>query len=263
MKKLFALARAILPRAWYVAIRKVIRDWRTATVATKILREKPLEVLSGPFRGMQFVSAASFGAFLPPLIGSYESELHPVIQTSIARGYDLVIDVGAAEGYYAVGLARAMPRVRVLAYDIDANARALCAELAKKNGVSDQVEIRTEATPEVLNEAIHGRCLLICDSEGYEDELLDPARLPKLAGCDVLVEFHDFIRAGVGQRITERLRPTHDVKIIEAVLRDAEPALAVAPFLSRRDAAFACDELRPPGMKWGWFTAKQMETKSA
>lgn len=257
MKKLFALARAILPRALYVGIRKEIFRRRTVAVFQKILRRKPLEVFSGPFRGMAFIPEGSFGAFLPLLIGSYESELHVILQEIVAREYDLIIDVGAAEGYYAVGLARAIPQARVLAYDIDPKARELCARLATKNAVADRVEIRTEANAQVLDAMISGKSLLICDCEGYEDELVDPAHLPKLANCDLLVEFHDFILPGVSQRITERLKSTHEVEIITAVPRTPEPALAVAPFLSRRDAAFACNELRPPGMQWGWFTARQ------
>lgn len=256
MKRLFALARAILPLSWYIGIRKAIRDRRTAAVAKKILAQRPLEVLSGPFGGMAFVSATSFGAYLPPLVGTYEMELHPLLQKIITAGYERILDVGAAEGYYAVGLARAMPRVRVLAYDIDPKARELCAQLAAKNGVADRVELRAEASATTLDSAAEDRCLLICDCEGYEDELIDPARFPRLAECDVLVEFHDFIRPGVGQRITARLAPTHTAEIIDAVARPAEPVLAAAPFLSRRDAIFAGDEFRPPGMQWGWFASK-------
>lgn len=46
---------------------------------------------------------------VPNLVGSYESELHLQIEQLILERPQVVIDVGCAEGYYAVGLAQRLP----------------------------------------------------------------------------------------------------------------------------------------------------------
>jgi hypothetical protein len=58
-----------------------------------------------------------------------------------AEGLDCVIDVGCAEGYYAVGMARRMPATRVLAFDLDLNTQRVCTELIAKNKVTDRVTV--------------------------------------------------------------------------------------------------------------------------
>ena len=86
-----------------------------------------LEVLNGPFKGMKYPEFLSLGSTLiPKLIGSYEAELHPIIDEIIACGYEEIWDVGCAEGYYAVGLALMSPTSKIRAYDIDIHSRKAC-----------------------------------------------------------------------------------------------------------------------------------------
>ena len=99
-------------------------------------------VLSGPFEGMKYGSVISqCSLHYPKLLGSYESELHPWIQQVRDCTYEIVVDVGAAEGYYAVGIARLMPATKVIAYELDPGAREQLKKLASLNGLSRQVEI--------------------------------------------------------------------------------------------------------------------------
>ena len=59
----------------------------------------------------------------------------------VALGHSTVLNIGCAEGYYAVGLARRMPQARVLAFDINRTAQDTCRALAAKNGVADRVQV--------------------------------------------------------------------------------------------------------------------------
>ena len=61
----------------------------------------------------------------------------PIIEDIVTKAYALIIDVGSAEGYYAVGLARRLPKARVLARDANPKAQALCAALAAANDVAE------------------------------------------------------------------------------------------------------------------------------
>src|SRR5919106_5511514 len=78
-------------------------------VARRVADELGLTVRSGPFAGLRYVDAA-VGApdradCLPAkLLGSYERELHHAVERQLEVGFSTIVNVGAAEGYYALGL---------------------------------------------------------------------------------------------------------------------------------------------------------------
>src|SRR3982751_3241860 len=63
-------------------------------------------VLHGPFAGLRYpADAVQSRHSVPMLLGSYERELHAIVDSVLLDSYNRVVDVGCAEGYYAVGLA--------------------------------------------------------------------------------------------------------------------------------------------------------------
>lgn len=185
--------------------------WRQQLVLNAFLRHHGPRIWSGPFQGMDYVGASSEGALLPRLLGSYEHELHPHLLAFAAEGLDCVIDVGCAEGYYAVGLARLMPGVTVHAHDIDERALAACRALADQNGVGDRVILGGEFRPQDFQAFAGRRALVMLDAEGAELDVLRPDLAPALAGFSLIVETHDIYRPGALATITERFAPTHDI----------------------------------------------------
>jgi precorrin-6B methylase 2 len=129
----------------------------------------------------------------------------------VAGGIECVIDVGCAEGYYAVGLARIAPDATVYAYDIDEKARAACAELAARNGVTDRVAIGGAFAPDGFEAFAGRRTLVLVDAEGAEVDILQPALSPALAGMDIIVETHDLYRPDALATMLERFSATHDI----------------------------------------------------
>ncbi len=63
-------------------------------------------IAAGPFAGMRYLDASSGSVLGAKLLGCYEAELHGVVREVCAMQPDVVVDVGAAEGYYAAGFAR-------------------------------------------------------------------------------------------------------------------------------------------------------------
>src|SRR5262249_39474913 len=133
----------------------------------------------------------------PKLVGSYETEIQPFVRRILQTDYRALLDVGCAEGYYAVGFAARMPLVHVYAFDIDPEARRLCAELAQKNGVLDRIDIRERCDPEALRYLPITGALIVSDCEGYEQDLLRPDLVPDLRFADVLVELHEGLIPGI------------------------------------------------------------------
>ena len=62
-------------------------------------------VASGPFKGTRYGELSFFSAYIPKLLGIYERELWGLIEAICESGPTLVVDIEAAEGYYAIGLA--------------------------------------------------------------------------------------------------------------------------------------------------------------
>lgn len=200
-----------------------ISRWRQQIILNAYLREHGAVVYGGLFKGMDYVSRASEGALLPRLLGTYESELHPHLQAIAAKGLDCVVDVGCAEGYYAVGLARLLPEVTVHAHDIDEAARFACAELAAKNEVAERVIVGGEVRPDGFQAYAGRRTLVLVDAEGAEVDILDPAQSPALAGMSLIVETHDIYRAGALETLTARFAATHQIQRIDQAAKVYDP----------------------------------------
>lgn len=228
---------------------RILAIWRSTLIANTFIARHGVTVLNGPFAGMKYVAQATEGALAPRLLGTYESELHPHLEKMSRAGLECVIDIGCAEGYYAVGLARLLPAARVYAYDIDAKARAACAELAASNGVADRVHVGGEFRPEDFEEFAGRNTLVIMDAEGAEDDVLIPERAPALAGMRLIVETHDVFRRGVMQRLIERFSPTHDIEVVRQGPKTA-PMPAWLGELGHLDQLLAVWEWRSAPTPW-------------
>lgn len=205
-------------------------------------------VQAGPFAGMRLGRTAT-GSHVPKRLGTYEQELHPWVERLVAAGYRRVIDVGCGEGFYVVGLALRLPAAQVHGFDISTVALQQCRAAAEVNGVSDRVQLDGECTPGRLAELAGPGCLVVVDAEGAEDALIAGPAVPALRDTDLLVELHDFASPGVEERLTERLRHTHDLTFVDLAPREAsgQPLLTR---LSAADRARALDESRVPGQRW-------------
>ena len=232
-----------------------LAKWRSELIANTLTNRSGSVVLSGPFQGMNYGVRASEGSRAARLIGSYEASLAPVIEDIVARAYDLVVDVGCAEGYYAVGLARRMPGARVLARDANPKAQELCAALAALNDVGNRVDIGGQMDHTDFDICKTARTVVICDIEGAEVELLDPVRAPGLLAADILVEAHDCIMPGLAALITQRFVATHVVRQIGRKLDDSGlPAWMES--LSDLDRLIALWEWRGGPTPWLWMERK-------
>ena len=204
---------------------------------------------------MAYASRAVGSAVVPKLVGSYEQELHGVLAEILQTPYTIVVDVGCAEGYYAVGLARALPAAQVYAFDLDLEALRLCGAIADANGVSERVHIAGKCDPATLGSLLAGRALVVSDCEGYERDLLDVERAPGLRYADILVELHDAISPGLTPELLARFAPTHDTRIIDSAPRDGCD-YACLEFLPIARRHLAVSEFRPPGQQWAFLRAK-------
>ena len=211
-------------------------------------------VMGGPFEGLFYVEVAVGSAIHPKIIGSYERELNAAIEAVIARAgaYSMLVDIGGAEGYYAVGLARRCPALRVQVFEGEARGRELCQQMARANGVQDRLTIEGYCDVPALQRALAPNALVICDCEGSEVDLLVPDQVPALASAELIVELHPFVRAGATETILARFRATHEATLIDSGQR-APADYPVLQSLRPRDQKQALSEQRPQSMQWVWL----------
>jgi hypothetical protein len=224
---------------------------------------KDLTVLDGPFKGMVYGDFAHGSPIMPKILGIYESELHSWVHDAIATNYDCVINVGCAEGYYAVGFAYAKPGIEVFAFDTATITDEFVGRLATLNNLQKNVHKAGLCSPSDL-EAIaaqHARTLLFIDIEGFEDALLDIERAPSLRRCDIIVETHDGFNQGVTRRLIERLWPTHKFELISG-LEDEDRTIPDIVQERIADPSFArmfVSEFRGMPELWVRFTARSAQ----
>ena len=121
------------------------------------------------------------------------------------------------------------------------------------NGVASCISIHGAVTAAGLQPFLQTeRVFVVCDCEGCEFELLDPATAPGLRTATIIVELHDFLDDRISSAISRRFRETHEIQIISSSIRDPRTYPELDGF-SDADAALAVSESRPGPMEWAWM----------
>src|SRR5215472_7181256 len=219
-------------------------------------------VQTGPFKGLIYalpgIGAEQIYHYggVPKLLGCYEAELHGIFTAAVIKGYDTVMNIGCAEGYYVAGLARLFPRTHVFAFDIDDAARLLCGETARANGVLSRVTLLGECVPADFDRLASGRTLVLCDCEGAELQVLRPDLARALASCDVLVELHPHVDASIATEIPARFATTHVTTLLQGEPRDPAAFPTLRGYRPRWQR-MAVSEFREGMGDWAFFASKE------
>ena len=236
---------------------RLLSKWRSVLIQNTFLKNEGTKVLKGPLAGLDFLESSAEGCHVAKLLGCYEQPLHPHMQKILLGQYTKIINIGCAEGYYAVGFARAVPNLISLAFDIDNSAQNACRQLARKNNVSNRVEIGGRFEPKDFEKYADEAALIFCDIEGGEQELLDPRLSPSLRQLDIIVESHECLRPGITQTLISRFDTTHELELVEdSGLRQLEDLPDWFHKLSHLDQLLATWEWRSGPTPWLVMTAK-------
>jgi hypothetical protein len=213
------------------------------------------KVLSGPFEGLQYsILEAAGSVLIPKILGTYEDELHAVLDVIGKRDYSEIIDIGCAEGYYCLGLALKIPAAKMYAYDTDAYARALCKQNIRINNLCNRVSVRKAMDPAQLAAfPFTGKGLIICDCEGYELELFNLSAVKNLSNCDLLIELHDCDYPGLSASLLPLFEQTHKLTLVQS---NPDKKVADYPFLQQHKQVISdsmLDERNGVIMYWAFL----------
>jgi hypothetical protein len=182
-------------------------EWTVDQINSRLFELFGNVVQSGPFAGILIGEEVAWkdGNIGLKLMGVYEHELHPHIAKLISKQPSNIVNIGCAEGYYAVGMAYAIPGATVTAIDINGKSLELCAANAMRNRVADHVITNQKSfKPQETN-------AMIVDCEGCELELFTNSMCLRLQNCDLIVECHN---EGIINKLVNRFKNTHDIELV-------------------------------------------------
>ncbi len=209
-------------------------------------------------------SVANCSVLTPKLLGTYESELH--VWLGQLPVFDLVIDIGAAEGWYAVGFLHRRLAQKVVAFEMaEAGRKNLLANVRRNAVPPDRIEIRGECTVAGLQTLLSSlpadpdfRLLIISDCEGFEGKLLDIQTLKLCPNAFFLIETHDYFVPGVRAGLAKALAMTHAVADLRPTRRRRQDISPNVPWLFRLPiiSRLLMSERRCPDIGWLVATPK-------
>ena len=194
---------------------RLLSKWRSVLIQNTLLKSQGTVVMQGPLAGLDFLPQSAEGCHIAKLLGCYEQPLQPFIEEAIASAYPTILNIGCAEGYYAVGMARRMSNTQVLAFDLNPKAQEDCATLAQKNGVSGRIKVGALFRPEDFQIYANQKVLVLSDIEGAEKELLNPEVAQALKGMDLIIESHECLISGITQTLIDRFKYTHNITVVQ------------------------------------------------
>jgi hypothetical protein len=222
-------------------------------------KQSKLKIMQGPFQGMKF-DVPDFNTAM--LVGTWELELVECVDQLNCIAPSAIICIGAAEGYYAIGMAIRFPDLKVIAYEEQEKYLKFLTDLAESNGVNNVIP-RGKCAPADIENTINEsglKPLIICDVEGFEIELLDPQISPGLKSAYILVELHDMYVTRCEETLLDRFEKSHTSKIIygrNRLVSDLPERLRFLRFFSTTSTLVnLMNEGRPYPMKWLWLKPK-------
>lgn len=188
-----------------------IRHPVNALVTAAIYRAARHTVVSGPFAGMVL---SGDRPHLPYILGTQELEIHECIVKLVALRFDKIVNVGAADGYYAVGMGVRCQSAAIEAFEADVSLHQKLLAAATTNGVAARMKVLGRCSQSDLASAVSpgSLTLLIVDIEGGELDVLGAKSVEYLKDAFVLVETHDVLRPRCSETLSRLFSGTHAVE---------------------------------------------------
>jgi hypothetical protein len=211
----------------------------------------------GIFQGLQLVESTWWGSGdrAGMLLGLYEREVAEWLSGRPAGSK--LIDVGAADGFYAVGAVACLSFDYAYCFESSQEGRLIIPENAQLNGVEQLVDVRHTCTPTSLLGLVHehnlnnSRTVILIDIEGGEWDLLAPDVLTAVAACTLIVELHEFDR-GAQERLAtllEHARENFSATFLRTGARNPNIFPEISDW-SDDDRWAICSEGRECQMRW-------------
>jgi hypothetical protein len=239
-----------------IGIRKDSIQRRRIQMSQKLDELFNSTVQYGLFKGLKLSTETWWGSAdrASMLLGLYEKEVLDSLQ-NISKKNTTFIDLGAADGYYGIGVLVNNLFEKSICYEISEEGRKTIKDNAQLNNVLHKVEIRGIAKNNFYNElpsSILSNSVLFIDIEGAEFELVDKGTFNAFNRSIIFIELHDWFFED-GEKKLQKLKNdsslTHAITELKMGARD----LSAFPELKKlhdNDRWIICSEGRKQLMTW-------------
>ena len=240
-----------------VSLRRVVNFYRRS-LSRQIYEQCGGIVQRGPFTGMRWLDSPRWGGSEKGvmLLGLYEQE---VLNNFVAASskYRTFVDVGAADGYYAVGFLINGKVERSIAFEAAEEGRKTIRRLAEKNGVLDKISILGKASDNFAKDllslnVVPSESMFLVDIEGAEFNVLTEDLLDFLKSSLIIVETHAHIfpdPQGMMDSLVKRASKTHRISMWTSGARNPWAIQELDTF-TELDRWILCSEGRIEIQQW-------------
>jgi hypothetical protein len=233
----------------------------TKNVLAKIDPKMTNIVKAGPFAGMKLSNEGWWGGSdkAARLLGSYEDSIQEKIyllsEEITAANF---VDIGAADGYFAIGVSRFPSIEKVFAFEVSEIGRNSLQHNALINDIHNIIidglaDVEKISIIEDQNE----RLIYLIDIEGAEYELLSKDFLSVVRNSHLIVELHPFLVANGDSKQSSLLNRCEDYFHINFIDHFPKPRPTDDMLgLNEDEVLLAYSEGRAVPMQWLFLTPR-------
>ena len=213
----------------------------------------------GPFKGMQISKKKSWEleyGLITKILGTYEEQILNIL-IKFSKKNNTFIDIGAADGFYVVGMAYKNIFRNIYAFEINRQSQEVIKLNSKLNKCKKNIYIDSEASYLKLKKIIKLRkkCTILIDIEGGEFDLLSIKVLELLKNCNIVCELHLFYGKKKYYKLIKNAKKIFHCKLIKRKFFNPNKFKELDNF-SDNERLLAMSEGRKDNQEWLILTPK-------
>lgn len=221
-----------------------------------LLNKYNYTIAYGPFKGMKLSPNPwwSKNDLITQILNVYENHvLEKLIHFSKKKRLDF-INIGAGDGYFAIGVAFAKIFKKVYAFEISEIAQDRLRQNIEINKCNDIIDVYGMANFQSLKNIIsnNNSAVILIDIEGFEFELLNEELLKFFSNCYFICELHPSLVLNGNEKqsqLISRSKNIFNCSIIQRETYNPNQFIELDQF-SDEERLIAFGEGRDNNMKW-------------
>ena len=225
-------------------------------ISDKIRQHYQSRIAYGPFKGMILSQDAHWGSadHGTMILGLYEKEILNELST-LANTKSSFIDLGAADGYYGLGVLASGLFCNSYLFEITEKGRDVIKANAELNNIKHGYTILGEAEEDFYNQIPDenlNNSIVLVDIEGAEYRVFTELTFQKIKNSTIIIEIHEHLHNDAADKIKKLIQnaaKTHNCKRISTGSRDLS-VFEELKSISDNQRWLICSEGRPYLMSW-------------
>jgi hypothetical protein len=212
----------------------------------------------GAFQGMRLSQISGWGRadLASMLLGMYEMEVVQYLANLPNRARENFVNIGAAEGYFAIGMLHAELSMRTICFEMSETSREAIRDCSSLNRVDQNLTLFGLADENFLDQLEqvddfeYHNSVFLFDVEGAELQILTDEGFRRMARANIVIETHATMVSEQGQMDFEKLcAKYHHVSEIRTEGRNPGEFSELKSWKDNQRWAI-CSEGRPERGRW-------------